>query len=380
MALGNTLIDYGGTQTRAIVRVIQSGTVNTSWAALFNVTYNGTEYSLGDTFTVNIGDTITINMNRKHTYTFNQIYVNGSVVVNQGNAVVSYTYTVQKSTDVTYQQSQSGSYTYLKAYITDSDVVAGFEREITEGRVLINSDGTPTKFIVEVAGMAASSGYSSYFYVEYNSTKYYVGDSFTVSVGDDITVSIGVPGAGYTFSIYDSEELVKSNSGSNLTYNYTIQKSTLVEYKKVSATSFPQNVYITNTTSVSPPVYIIKSGKCLKDNIAYDIKGASKSALVNITGNGSETYCFCIINGTTYVSAAVDIEVRQGDIITLYVRSNTTASMASITINDVAVWRGYNQAQTYEWVVPDGVTSIVINLSYTAAIRYYYGNITVTTT
>lgn len=138
MALGNTLIDYGSTQTRAIVRVIQSGTVNTSWAALFNVTYNGTEYSLGDSFTVNIGDTITINMNRKHGYTFNQIYVNGSVVVNQGNAVVSYDYTVQKSTDVTYQEAQSGTETYLRAYITDSDVVAGFERKITEGKVLVN--------------------------------------------------------------------------------------------------------------------------------------------------------------------------------------------------------------------------------------------------
>lgn len=139
MALGNTLIDYGGTQTRAIVRVIQSGTVNTSWAALFNVAYNGTEYSLGDSFTVNVGDTITINMKRKNSTTYNQIYVNGSVVVNKSNAVVSYDYTVQKSTDVTYQQSQSGVYTYLRAYITDSDVVAGFERKITEGKALVNS-------------------------------------------------------------------------------------------------------------------------------------------------------------------------------------------------------------------------------------------------
>ncbi len=138
MALGNTLIDYGGTQTRAIVRVIQSGTVNTSWAALFNVTYNGTEYSLGDSFTANIGDTITIHMNRKNSTTFNQIYVNGSVVVNKSNAVASYEYTVQKSTDVTYQQSQSGVYTYLRAYITDSDVVAGFERKIIEGKTLVN--------------------------------------------------------------------------------------------------------------------------------------------------------------------------------------------------------------------------------------------------
>ena len=138
MALGNTLIGYGGTQTRVIVRVIQSGTVNTTWAALFNVTYNGTEYSLGDSFTVNVGDTITINMKRKNAYTYNQVYVNGSVVVNKSNAVVSYDYTVQKSTDVTYQQSQSGSYTYLKAYITDSDVVAGFERKITEGKVFVN--------------------------------------------------------------------------------------------------------------------------------------------------------------------------------------------------------------------------------------------------
>lgn len=138
MALGNTLIGYGGTQTRAVVRVIQKGTVNTTWAALFNVTYNGTEYSLGDSFTVNVGDTITVNMKRKDTTTYNQVYVNGSVVVNQGNAVVSYDYTIQKSTDVTYQQVSSGWEVYLRAYITDSDVVAGFERKITEGKVLVN--------------------------------------------------------------------------------------------------------------------------------------------------------------------------------------------------------------------------------------------------
>lgn len=152
MALGNTLIGYGGTQTRAVVRVIQKGTVNTTWAALFNVTYNGTEYSLGDSFTVNVGDTITINMKRKNSTTYNQIYVNGSVVVNKSNAVVSYDYTVQKSTDVTYQQVSSGSEVYLKAYITDSDVVAGFERKITEGKALVNSvayDITQGKTLVD---------------------------------------------------------------------------------------------------------------------------------------------------------------------------------------------------------------------------------------
>lgn len=268
MALGNTLIDYGSAQTRAIVRVIQSGTVNTSWAALFNVTYNGTEYSLGDSFTVNIGDTITINMNRKHGYTFNQIYVNGSVVVNQGNAVVSYDYTVQKSTDVTYQEAQSGTETYLRAYITDSDVVAGFERKITEGKTLVN-------------------------------------------------------GAAYS----------------------------------------------------------IKQGKTLANGVAYDIGGSSKTTSVEITGVGGRTWCYCIINGTTYTSAATDIEVQWGDIVTLYVRSDTTASMASITINDVAVWRGYNQAKAYEWLVPNEITSAVINLSfYSSGLRYHYGIITVTTT
>lgn len=377
MALGNALIDYGGTQTRAVVRVIQSGAVNASWAALFTVTYNGTEYNLGDSFTVNIGDTITIHMNRKYTYAFNQIYVNDSVVVNQGNSVVSYDYIVQKSTDVTYQQSQSGTYTYLKAYIADSDVVAGFERKITEGRVLIDSDGTPTKLVVEVAGMTAASGYSSYFYVEYNGTKYYVGDSFTVPAGDNITVSIGVPGAGYTFSIYDSGELVKSNSGSNLTYTYTIQKSTLVEYKKVSASSYPQTVYITNTTSVAPPVYIIKRGKWLKDNVAYDIGSVPISVV--ITGDISATYGYCMIDSAIYSTATTGIEVASGDIITLYVYSRGGGHIASITIDGSTIWSGQAQNYTYDWTVPDGVKNITVALGYYAG-GSYAGTIIVTTT
>lgn len=269
MALGNTLIDYGSTQIRAIVRVIQSGAVNTSWAALFNVTYNGIEYSLGDSFTVNVGDIITINMNRKHGYTFNQIYVNGSVVVNQGNAVVSYDYTVQKSTDVTYQEAQSGTETYLRAYITDSDVVAGFERKITEGKTL-------------VSGVA----------------------------------------------------------------------------------------------------YSIKQGKTLVDGVAYDI-GRNAPIPVTITGTGSDTLAYCIINSTTYFSATTDIEVLVDDVIQLHIAStNSSIGGNLITIDGKAVVKSVGPSgATYTWTVPQGTKSIKIELQILSSrVRLRWGQITVTTT
>lgn len=269
MALGNTLIDYGGTQTRAVVRVIQKGTVNTSWAALFNVAYNGTEYSLGDSFTVNVGDTITINMKRKNSTTYNQIYVNGSVVVNKSNAVVSYDYTVQKSTDVTYQQVSSGSEVYLKAYITDSDVVAGFERKITEGKALVN-------------GVA----------------------------------------------------------------------------------------------------YDITQGKTLVDGVAYDIRGNTPIA-VTITGTGSDTLAYCIINSTTYFSATTDIEVLVDDDIRLHIAStNSSMSGNLITIDGKAVVKSASPSGvTYTWTVPQGTKSIKIGLQIlSSGTRLRWGQITVTTT
>lgn len=105
-------------------------------------------------------------------------------------------------------------------------------------------------------------------------------------------------------------------------------------------------------------------------------ESAPKNCTVTITGTGSSTYAYATINGTKYTAAASGIEVLPGDIITFSVY--TMGSLAAAIVIDGVTVASKNTAMaraTYNWTIPDGITSIQIVLAYASAT----GNITVTT-
>ena len=101
---------------------------------------------------------------------------------------------------------------------------------------------------------------------------------------------------------------------------------------------------------------------------------------VTITGTGDESYCYATINGTQYTSATTGIKVMSGDVITFGISGTLTKPGALEIDGDVVLSVGdspYGTYKTYEWVVPDRIASVSINLS--ANVYSWCGNITVTT-
>ena len=98
---------------------------------------------------------------------------------------------------------------------------------------------------------------------------------------------------------------------------------------------------------------------------------------VTITGLGESSACYATINGTKQYEAGTH-EVRAGDTITFGVRGNPYTSYGSITIDgtQVLIVTGMT-AQTYDWTVPNGISTIEIAMVYNTDSRY--GTITVTT-
>lgn len=106
-----------------------------------------------------------------------------------------------------------------------------------------------------------------------------------------------------------------------------------------------------------------------------------RPAAVTITGTGNATYCYATINGTKYSSAASNIEVMPGDVITFGVYGRSSSYYGRVTIDGAQVLNVTNQTtQTYNWTVPDGVKTISIAMSYTSSSSQRNGRITVTTT
>ena len=98
---------------------------------------------------------------------------------------------------------------------------------------------------------------------------------------------------------------------------------------------------------------------------------------VTITGLGESSACYATINGTKQYEAGTH-EVYAGDTITFGVRGNPYTSYGSITIDGtrVLIVTGMT-AQTYDWTVPNGISTIEIAMVYNTDSRY--GTITVTT-
>lgn len=100
---------------------------------------------------------------------------------------------------------------------------------------------------------------------------------------------------------------------------------------------------------------------------------------VTITGSGNSQYCYATINGTKQYRAGTH-EVYAGDTITFGVFGNQN-SYGSVTIDGTQVLRVISiSTETYDWIVPDGISTVEIAMSYTdAGSRPSRGRITVTT-
>ena len=97
---------------------------------------------------------------------------------------------------------------------------------------------------------------------------------------------------------------------------------------------------------------------------------------VTITGTGDSSKCYAIINGTKQYSAGTH-EVNAGDTITFGVSGGLWGS-STLTINGTQVLEATSgQKLTYDWTVPNGISTIEIAMEYGS---YGYGTITVTTT
>ena len=99
---------------------------------------------------------------------------------------------------------------------------------------------------------------------------------------------------------------------------------------------------------------------------------------VTITGAGDEQFFYAIINGTKQYSAGTH-GVNAGDTITFSVFGAGTWPnlVGSLTIDGTEVLRVTNSlTQTYDWIVPDGISTVEIAISVN---EYGCGTITVTT-
>lgn len=104
----------------------------------------------------------------------------------------------------------------------------------------------------------------------------------------------------------------------------------------------------------------------IEDGVRYknggEIESTGPKAIpVTITGTGRAKYCFATINGTEYSSAASGIEVMPGDTVRFTVWGVPPETY--ITINGAKVQTGSMiNATSYDWTIPDGVSSISIKL------------------
>ena len=97
---------------------------------------------------------------------------------------------------------------------------------------------------------------------------------------------------------------------------------------------------------------------------------------VTVTGTGNTSYCYATIGGTTVIAAGT-YTVKAGDVITFGVSGTSSRYYGSVEIDGITVLTVTSSKKTYDWTVPDGISSINIALAYNGARKY--GTITVTT-
>ena len=97
---------------------------------------------------------------------------------------------------------------------------------------------------------------------------------------------------------------------------------------------------------------------------------------VTITGTGDASYCYAIINGTKQYSAGTH-EVNAGDTISFGVYGKIGTGY--VTIDETRVLETKSGLQTYDWIVPDGISTVKIGMNHKMIVNEPVGEITVTT-
>lgn len=167
--------------------------------------------------------------------------------------------------------------------------------------------------------------------------------------------------------------------GADLTVTYTYQSEKFMlklfgDYKDISRTfKKVSGIWVEQTDLAN----------VIEDGVRYQNGGEIESAgptpiPVTITGEGASGYCYATINGTTYISATSGIEVMPGDTVVFCV-SKFSGVNGTVTVDGNVVFTASTQGPaTYNWTVPDGISSINIALYESAST--YHTTVTVTTT
>ena len=169
-----------------------------------------------------------------------------------------------------------------------------------------------------------------------------------------------------------------ANAGSgSFTYDLAAGAVTGIGASLIEDTSYGIN---SGKTIVDGTAYDINKGKTLVGGTAYDI-AFSLGIPVTITGGGSYSSAYVIINGVRYYSAGSDIvKVSPGDDIVFRVVSSTRYN-GWVSIDGVTYGRQTGGSKSnFHWTVPDGCEAITINIAYSdSSTSTSYSRYTVTT-
>lgn len=88
---------------------------------------------------------------------------------------------------------------------------------------------------------------------------------------------------------------------------------------------------------------------------------------VTITGSGDATRCYATINGTKQYEAGTH-EVNAGDTITFGVKGRNSFNTGYVEIDGTQVLEVTDTStQTYDWTVPNGISTVEIAMNYDSA-------------
>ena len=168
-------------------------------------------------------------------------------------------------------------------------------------------------------------------------------------------------------NVITNNDTTKVMSGKEYTATLTVETG----YTNMSVTVMMGGNDITSTSYSNGVITITE----VTGDILITATGLSTVA-VTITGKGNSNRCYAIINGTKQYSAGTH-EVNAGDTITFGVKGGSWMP-STLTINGTQVLEAKpGQTLTYDWAVPNGISTVEIAMNYNR--DYSYSRITVTT-
>lgn len=169
-------------------------------------------------------------------------------------------------------------------------------------------------------------------------------------------------------NVTTNNDVIKVISGKEYTATLTVEAG----YTNMSVTVMMGGTDITSTSYLNGVITITE----VTGDILITATGLSTVA-VTITGTGNARLCYAIINGTNQYEAGTH-EVNAGDTITFGIIGSNSKSPGWVTIDGTKVLEvtKSSKMQTYDWTVPNSISTVEIAMKYAT---YRYGRITVTT-